>query len=166
MPYETHQPVPVVLDASAGVEIALWTDDGSRPARHILDADEIAVPDHFHLERAAALRRMELRGELDAADAETALRQILALRVRRVDTTPLLPGRGACAAISPWPTRCTSSSRDACGCAGHRRHPSRQSSRTRRQDAHFNAVTAPVAGDPGDVDAGGCHARPGLCYAG
>jgi predicted nucleic acid-binding protein len=83
--------VPVVLDASAGVEIALWTDDGSRLARHILDADEIAVPDHFHLECAAALRRMELRGELSPADAETALRQILALRVRRVDTIPLLP---------------------------------------------------------------------------
>jgi predicted nucleic acid-binding protein len=83
--------VPVVLDASAGVEIALWTDDGSQLARHILDADEIAVPDHFHLACAAALRRMELRGELSAADAETALRQILALRVRRVDTAPLLP---------------------------------------------------------------------------
>ena len=53
----------VVLDASAGVEIALWTDDGSRLARHILDADEIAVPDHFHLEYAAALGRMELRGD-------------------------------------------------------------------------------------------------------
>jgi predicted nucleic acid-binding protein len=41
--------VPViVLDASAGVEIVLWTDEGSRLARHVLDADEVAVPDHFH----------------------------------------------------------------------------------------------------------------------
>jgi len=57
---------------------------------HVADADEIAVPDHFHLECAAALRRMELRGELTPADAQAALDQLLALRVRRVDTSPLL----------------------------------------------------------------------------
>jgi predicted nucleic acid-binding protein len=83
--------VPViVLDASAGVEIVLWTDEGSRLAHHIRDADEVAVPDHLHLECAAALRRMELRGELTATDTQTAFDQMLALRVRRVDTAPLL----------------------------------------------------------------------------
>lgn len=80
----------IVLDASAGVEIVLWTDEGSRLAGHVLDAGEVAVPDHFHLECAAALRRMERRGELSAAGAQTALDQLLALRVRRVDTAPLL----------------------------------------------------------------------------
>jgi predicted nucleic acid-binding protein len=34
---------------------------------------------------------MELRGELTAADAQEALRQLLALQVRRVSTLPLLP---------------------------------------------------------------------------
>ena len=80
----------IVLDASAGVEIVLWTDEGSRLAHHVRDADEVAVPDHFHLECAAPLRRMELRRELTAADAQTAFEQMLALRVRRVDTAPLL----------------------------------------------------------------------------
>ena len=79
-----------VLDASAAVEIVLWTDDGSRLANQIVGADEVAVPDHFHLECAAALRRMELRGELTADDSQAALDRLLALRVRRVDTAPLL----------------------------------------------------------------------------
>ncbi len=33
---------------------------------------------------------MELRGELTPTDAQAALDQLLALRVRRVDTSPLL----------------------------------------------------------------------------
>ncbi|MDP9398275.1 MAG: type II toxin-antitoxin system VapC family toxin [Actinomycetota bacterium] len=80
----------VVLDASAAVEIALWTDEGSRLATHLQDADEVAVPDHFHLECAAALRRMERRGELTPYGVQAALDQLLALRVRRADTAPLL----------------------------------------------------------------------------
>ncbi len=34
---------------------------------------------------------MELRGELTATDALAAVRQLLALKVRRVSTVPLLP---------------------------------------------------------------------------
>jgi len=48
------------------------------------------VPDHFHLECRAALRRLELRGELTREEAQAAFDQLLALRVRRVDTAPLL----------------------------------------------------------------------------
>ncbi|MHB8448891.1 MAG: type II toxin-antitoxin system VapC family toxin [Mycobacteriales bacterium] len=80
----------VVLDASAAVEIVLWTDEGSELATHVLDAEEVVVPDHFHVEGVAALRRMELRGELTPTDTRTALGQLLALRVRRIDTLPLL----------------------------------------------------------------------------
>ncbi len=58
-------------------------------ASHVVDA-EVAVPYHFHVECAAALRRLELRGELTPDDAQAALDQLLALRVRRVDTAPLL----------------------------------------------------------------------------
>jgi predicted nucleic acid-binding protein len=100
----------IVLDAPAGVEIVLWTDEGSRLAHPVRDADEVAVPDHFHLECAAALRRMELRGELTTTDAHTAFDQMLALRVRRVDTAPLLREAGTCGSMSRWPTRSTSSS--------------------------------------------------------
>ena len=80
----------MVLDASAGVEVALWTEEGSRLAGYVLEADVIAVPDHFHLECASALRRMELRGELSLTEAQTALERVLGLRVRRVSTAPLL----------------------------------------------------------------------------
>lgn len=80
----------VVLDASAAVEIALWTRSGSRLAQHLAEADEVAVPDHFYLECAAALRRLERKREVTAEAALAALEQVLALQVRRVDTTPLL----------------------------------------------------------------------------
>jgi len=69
-----------VLDASAGVEIALWTDAGSRLARHVISAEEIVVPDHFSVEGAAALRRMELRGVITPEEAWTAVKQLLTLR--------------------------------------------------------------------------------------
>lgn len=61
----------------------------SRLARHVLEADKIAVPDHFHLECASALRRMEFRGEVSAAEVQETREQFLALRVRRIDTAPL-----------------------------------------------------------------------------
>ncbi len=67
----------------------MWTDEGSRLASHVVDS-EVAVLDHFRVECAAALRRLELRGELTPDDAQEALDQLLALRVRRVDTAPLL----------------------------------------------------------------------------
>jgi predicted nucleic acid-binding protein len=78
------------LDASAAVEVALWTDDGERLSRHVVDAAEVVVPDHFHLEATTALRRLELREEISAEEATAAFEHVLALRARRVDTVPLL----------------------------------------------------------------------------
>jgi len=60
-------------------------------AQHVLDAEEVIVPDHFHLEAAAALRRMELRSDLSREQAQEAFEQVLGLKVRRVDAKPLLP---------------------------------------------------------------------------
>lgn len=80
----------VVLDASAAVEIALWTDAGARLAEHVSAAGDLVVPDHFFLECAAALRRLQLHRELSPSEAEAALEQVLAMRARRVDTWPLL----------------------------------------------------------------------------
>jgi len=69
----TRSELPVVvLDASAGVEIVLGTTGGGFLAGHVANDDELAVPDHFHLECATALRRMGLRGELTLTDAQAA----------------------------------------------------------------------------------------------
>jgi predicted nucleic acid-binding protein len=80
----------VVLDASAGVEMALLTELGATLAEHVEEADEVVVPDHFHLEAAAAIRRLELRGALDGAGARDAFGELLSLGVRRIDTWGLL----------------------------------------------------------------------------
>ncbi len=61
----------VVLDASAGVKIVLGTTGGGLLAGHVANDDEIAVPDHFHLECATALRRMG-RFKLTLTDAQAA----------------------------------------------------------------------------------------------
>jgi predicted nucleic acid-binding protein len=79
-----------VLDASAGVEIALWTELGVRLSEHVADAEEIVVPDHFYVEVAAALRRMDLRGTLPEEESWGALQSLLSLDARRVDSAPLM----------------------------------------------------------------------------
>ena len=60
--------LPVVVDASAGVEIALRTTDGQRLVAHVRGRMP-HVPDVFYVEAAAALRRMENRGLLTATAA-------------------------------------------------------------------------------------------------
>ncbi len=80
----------VVLDASAGVEMVLLTELGTMLAGHLEAADEVVVPDHFHLEAAAAIRRLELRGALVGAGARDAFGELLSFGVRRVDTWGLL----------------------------------------------------------------------------
>ena len=79
----------VVLDASAGVEVVLWTEQGSRLASHVLAAAEIVVPDHFHLECASALGASN-SAEVSPTEAQTALEQLLDLRVRHVSMAPLV----------------------------------------------------------------------------
>jgi predicted nucleic acid-binding protein len=56
-----------VLDASAVVAaLAERTGRGSRVLSRIADADEIAVPAHYHTEAASALRGMERGGVIEA----------------------------------------------------------------------------------------------------
>ena len=62
--------LPVVVDASAGVEIALRTTDGQRLVAHVRGRMP-HVPDVFYVEAAAALRRMENRGLFAATAAGT-----------------------------------------------------------------------------------------------
>lgn len=68
----------------------MWTNDGSRLARYIVETEEIVVPDHFHLEGTAAIRRLQMRDEVSSDGAQQAFEQLLSLRVRRVDALPLL----------------------------------------------------------------------------
>lgn len=63
---------------------------GALLASHVLNANEISVPDHFHLECASALRRMELRNDPSGVEAKAALDNLRTLHSRRVDTSPLL----------------------------------------------------------------------------
>ena len=97
----------VVLDASAGVEIALWTEQGSRLASVVLEADEIAVPDHFHLECASA------RGASSSAVRCRPPRRRRRSSSSWTSASVVFPRhrfsgrRGACDTISPWPMRFT-----------------------------------------------------------
>lgn len=70
--------------------MALWTDDGAMLSRHVVAAEEIVVPDHFHLEGTTAIRRLQMRDEISSDEARQAFEHLLALRVRRVDTLPLV----------------------------------------------------------------------------
>jgi predicted nucleic acid-binding protein len=81
---------PIVLDASAGVELALRTPIGRR--LHVkLPAGAVTwVPEHYFVEAAAVLRRLELHGTYDVVRVQLALDRLLAAPVRRVSIRPLV----------------------------------------------------------------------------
>lgn len=80
----------IVLDASAAVEIALWTERGKQLASVVQSSDSISVPRHFLAECANALRRLEVRGTISTAESERALSDIRAIDVDSVDVNELL----------------------------------------------------------------------------
>lgn len=64
---------PVVIDASAGVELAADTVRG-RALRSLLPAEAVPwVPDLFYVECGAVLRRWDLNGILTAAQVGQAI---------------------------------------------------------------------------------------------
>ena len=81
---------PLVLDASAGVELLLNTPAG--PAlREKLPAPAVEwVPEIYFAEVAGTLRRAELTGRISATRAAVALDRLLAAPTRRVQVKPLL----------------------------------------------------------------------------
>ena len=67
---------PVVIDASAGVELVADTMRG-RALRGLLPADSIPwVPDHFFVECGAVLRRWELNAVLPTVAIATAMAEL------------------------------------------------------------------------------------------
>ena len=81
---------PIVLDASAGVELALQTPIG-RQLQVKLPAGAVSwVPEHYFVEAAAVLRRLELRGTYDEVRVQLAMERLVAAPVRRVSIRPLV----------------------------------------------------------------------------
>ena len=81
----------IVLDASALVELLLGTAAGRTVAMRIADpAVSVHVPHLADIEVTQALRRFAHEGDLDAADAATALEDLRALDLERHAHEPLL----------------------------------------------------------------------------
>jgi len=81
---------PVVLDASAGVEIALRTLAGRRLLNILVQAGSPAVaPEHFLVEAAGVLRKLEARKNVTPERAQVALSRLATL-VDTAEVGPLL----------------------------------------------------------------------------
>lgn len=88
----------VVIDASAGVEIALGTPSGLFLAQHIPERGAVWAPDHYSAEVGSAIRRLEvIERRLDGRRARRALVEALDLPTRRVGVRSLIE--------SAWPLR-------------------------------------------------------------
>lgn len=81
---------PVVVDASATVEMLLRTAVGRSLRRQVPDDADEWVPELSFAEVAGALRRAELHGGVPSARVSLALNDLLAAPVRRVQVRPLL----------------------------------------------------------------------------
>ncbi|MEO7836891.1 MAG: type II toxin-antitoxin system VapC family toxin [Acidimicrobiales bacterium] len=81
---------PVVLDASAGVEILLLTPAGRRLLAKLPEDTEEWVPELYFAEVAAVLRRDAIHSRYPLARIGAALDRLLAAPVRRVRVRPLL----------------------------------------------------------------------------
>ncbi|MDE0406519.1 MAG: type II toxin-antitoxin system VapC family toxin [Alphaproteobacteria bacterium] len=81
----------MVLDASGVVELLLGTDSGKRlDARLRVETEGVHVPHLIDAEIAQALRRLVLRGLLDARSGALALRRWREFDVERYPHGPLL----------------------------------------------------------------------------
>jgi predicted nucleic acid-binding protein len=96
---------PVVIDASALVELLLRSTTGGRVERAVGDA-ELVAPDLVNPEVVQSLRGLERGGKLTAARASTALARLAESEIGRIPTRVLLQ--------DVWSLRATLSSYDAC----------------------------------------------------
>lgn len=79
-----------MLDASAGVELALKTPVGRRLDAQMPGDATIWVPEHFYAESTAVLRRLELNQHAAPARVQVALTRLLSTPTRQVAVKPLL----------------------------------------------------------------------------
>jgi predicted nucleic acid-binding protein len=81
---------PVVIDASAGVELLLGTEVGKALQARLPQPVVEWVPEIFYAEVAGVLRRAELSGRMSAARAAVALDRLLSMPTRRVQVRSLV----------------------------------------------------------------------------
>jgi predicted nucleic acid-binding protein len=81
----------IVLDASAAVELLLQTVSGQSLRSKLSDPVEIWVPEHFLVEVASVLRRVELRQPRSALRMSRALDRLVHGAFHRVQVRGLLP---------------------------------------------------------------------------
>jgi len=80
----------LVLDASAGVELALRTPIGRQLEDRLPRGATVWVPEHYFVEVAAVLRRNELNDRFPAPRIQVALGRLVAAPLHRVSVAPLL----------------------------------------------------------------------------
>lgn len=80
----------IVLDASAGVEIALQSPIGRQVQAKIPTGATTWVPEHYFVEVTGVLRRDEINRRHSAAKIQVALDRLLGAPVRRVSVRPLV----------------------------------------------------------------------------
>jgi predicted nucleic acid-binding protein len=81
----------IVLDASAGVELALQTPIGRQLQAKLPSGATTWVPDHYYAEVPAVLRRDEINGRFSPARIQVALDRLLSAPIRRISVKPLVP---------------------------------------------------------------------------
>lgn len=80
----------VVVDASAGVEMALRTTVGLRLEARLPAQATFWVPEHYFVEVAAAFRRLERADTYPAARLQLSFDAVLNQPARRVSVRPLI----------------------------------------------------------------------------
>jgi predicted nucleic acid-binding protein len=80
----------IVLDASAGVEIAFQSPVGRQLQAKIPAGSTTWVPEHYFVEVTGVLRRAEVNRRHTEAQVRVALDRLLAAPVRRVSVRPLI----------------------------------------------------------------------------
>ena len=80
----------IVLDASAGVEIAFQTPIGRQLQAKVPTGSTTWVPEHYFVEVTGVLRRAEINGRHTEAQVRVALDRLLGAPVRRVSVRPLI----------------------------------------------------------------------------
>ncbi len=108
----------IVLDASAAVELICRTTTGAKVDRLIIANAVMWVPDGiFDVEVNAALRRLEMRGNLDTTQCSAARLRLGRLRLRRRRVAPLADRAWLLRLNITFPDACYVALAESLGCA-------------------------------------------------